>query len=247
MVLLKEPDENRLWLVIAVLLGVAVVLLFASFQTPWYTASLQVGGVHAHSYFDFEDAAFEVYVGDRLEDSMVRPYSDASAFGDLMDRVGVLVGLGTFAAVALGVQLFSHYRGWWSHPKLIALSWLIGVGGIAAGIVHFTFSAARAGADEIQRLASMYNLASGRPQEQFWGTQSYAGGELVSAPGVGWVLAILAMLNLAVVTLLLYQFPATEARRQEEEVASFEVLGAQEESGVQDRPFSAAGGSSGRF
>ncbi len=244
MALLSKPDENRLWLVIAALLGVSMVLLFASFQVPWYMATLTTGNVEFQGEFDFNEADVEVYSGGQLLDSHTLAYGDPSAFGDLMDRVGVLMGLGTFAVLGLAALLFSHYRGWFSHSKLIALAWILGVGGIAAGLTSFTLGAGSAGADEISRLLAIYAPGEsdqlGRPDPLFWGTQTYAGGELVSAPGVGWLLAILALLNLGAATLLLYQFPAGTSEPDEGELESFRPVG--EETGdreVREAPLGA--------
>lgn len=228
MAFLSEPDEDRLWVVIAVLLGTAIVLLFASYQVPWYSATWTTSDVEFQGSFDFNEAHIQIMEGGQELDSQYVVYSDQSGFGDLMDRTGVLVGLGTFAALAMGALLFAHYRGWYSQPKLIALSWLLGAGGIAAGVTIFMLGAGRAGADEVERLLSTYAPEYaplfGRPDSVFWGSQTYAGGDMVSAPGVGWLLAVLALFNLAAATLLLYQFPAGSLQEEDADVASFQVV-----------------------
>lgn len=230
MVFLSKPDEKRLWVLIGALIGLAIVLLLASWQVPWYTANWSMAGAEFQGHFTFEEARMEVYANGQLADETARAYSDDSPFGTLMDRIQVWIGLGFIGAGGMATLLYLHYTGRYTAPRLIVVSWLVGVGGIAGGLTHFTLGAGSAGADEVARLIGAYSPQQaamfGAPEPRFWGTQNYAGGELVSAPGVGWLLAALALLNLAAAVLLLYQFPEGTAR-EDEDLESFQVVSQQ--------------------
>ncbi len=247
MVFLSEPDEKRLWLLIGALTALAILLLLASWQVPWYTATWSTGGTEFEGEFTFEEARVEVYANGQLTDEIGRDYSDDSPFGTLMSRIQIWIGLGALGAISLATLLYLHYSGRYTAPRLIVLSWLVGVGGIAGGITHFTLAAGSAGADEIPRVIASFSPQQaalfGTPDPLFWGTQDYGNGELVSAPGVGWLLAGLALLNLAAATLLLYQFPEGAAVEEDDEskaLESFKVVAEESpESREHEAPISA--------
>lgn len=245
MVFLSEPDEKRLWVLIGALTGLAILLLLASWQVPWYTATWSMAGTEFQGHFTFEEARLEIYSNGELANDDQRSYADDSPFGTLMSRIQIWIGLGALGAISLAVLLYLHYTGRYTAPRLIVLSWLVGVGGIAGGLTHFTLAAGSAGADEVARLiagqAPGQAALLGRPDPVFWGTQNYGNGELVSAPGVGWLLAGLALLNLAVATLLLYQFPEGDIEREEQEaLESFKVVAEEpQEAREREAPISA--------
>lgn len=225
MVFLSEPDERRLWFVIIAILGTSALLVLSSLQFPWYTATYYVGTAEYQGTFDFEEAVVQLFSNGREGTAYTGPYDD-SPFANLMESVQVFVALGIVGMGAFGALLAAYYYGHLASTRWIKVSWIVGFVCMILGITWFSLRAGYAGAEEIAvQIAAHPQLGGaqlGTPEPTFWGEQPYANGELVSAPGVGWLLAILAVVNYAAGTLLLYRFPEPDADTSDFEVADDE-------------------------
>lgn len=230
MVFLKEPDEQRLWVVIAILFAVAIMLLLASLSMPWFTASFHSGNSEIRGTYWFEDWRYVPCSDGTCGDpSQKFTYDSAPAWDNLMSVAKLLVGIGVVAFVGFGILLGFYYYGHVEQTGWLKGAWLTGFAGTLFGVAYFALNAGSAGATQIQELvAAQGTFGVGRPDPIFWGSQSYAGGELVATPGVGWVLAIIGLVSLVAPTILLYQFP----EREEEPEAEY---GVEEDEGTRDR------------
>lgn len=212
MVLLKEPDERQLWRVIAALFAVALLLLVASLSMPWFTATFHSGNSETQGTYWFEEWRYALCSDGECGDlSPKLSYDQAPAWDNLMSVAKILVGIGVVAFVGFGILLGLYYHGYLEQTGWLKGAWVTGFVGVLFGVTYFALNAGNAGATQIQELVAQAGFQGfERPEPRFWGSQSYAGGELVSAPGVGWLLAILGLVSLVPPTILLYQFPEPE-------------------------------------
>ncbi len=208
---LSQPNERRLWQVIAGVLGVTGILLIASLQFPWFTSSYFVGTAEYRGSFDFEEGRLVLFSNDVEGEDWVLPYADDGPFAEVMGRAELLIGLGVAGVAAFGGLLALYYYGRLQSTRWIKVAWAVGFVSLVFGITYFALTAGGAGADEIYALLQESDRVDagtfGAPEPTFWGEQNYANGDLVSSPGIGWLLAILATVNFVLGTLLLYQFP----------------------------------------
>lgn len=234
MVLLSKPDSRRLWIVIIAILGVSGLLVLSSLQFPWFTATFEVGSAEYRGNFDFEDATLTEFSNGDQGRTQVLVYGDGSAFGDLMDLTQGMAALGIVGMAGFGILLALYYHGQLASTAWIKGSWVAGFAGLIFAVTVFSLRAGAAGADEIVALLDAHPAVTpgsfGRPDDIFWGSQVYAQGQLHSAPGVGWLLVILAIVNLFVGTLLLYRFPegAEDAASEDYDVESEDESAAME-------------------
>lgn len=203
------------------LLAVAIVLLLASLSMPWFTASFYSGSAETHGSYWFEEWRYEMCSnGECADQSPKLTYDRAPSWSNLMSVSKVLVGIGVVAFVGFGILLGLYYYGYLEQTGWLKAAWVIGFVGTLLGVTYFALNAGSAGAGQVQELVAQHgHQGFGRPDDQFWGSQDYAGGDLVSAPGVGWVVAILGLISLVPPTILLYQFP----EREEEPEAEYAV------------------------
>lgn len=206
-------DEKRLWQAIGIVLGVSLVLVFAAVQSSWWTASLYPDNVQeARGEFSFDGRDLQLYRnGEEAACPLVvcgeRPYTDGSALGTVMDRTEMFVTLGLIGLVVYVGMLLGLYHGKLHNTRLVLGTGFASLAAILVGLFWFTFTIGDAGVQEVERVFAGYGAQSSGVEPEFWGTQDVAGNELETAPGLGWLFAILGALNLALGTVLLYHFP----------------------------------------
>ncbi|MBW3583282.1 MAG: hypothetical protein KY455_09315 [Euryarchaeota archaeon] len=209
-------DEKRLWQAIGIVLGVSLVLIFAAVQSSWWTASFYPDNTQeARGEFSFDGRDLQLYRnGEEAACPLVvcgeRPYTDGSALGTVMDRTEMFVTLGLIGLVIYVGMLLGLYHGKLHNTRLVLGTGFASLAALLVGLFWFTFTVGEAGVQEVERVFDAYAAQSGgvpRPEPKFWGTQDIAGNELETAPGLGWLFAILGALNLALGTVLLYHFP----------------------------------------
>lgn len=207
-------------MVIGALFGVSLLLLLASLTQPWFTASFYSGSSEIHGTYWFEHWRYQSCANDVCGDpGPLIDYQD-SAWESLMETSKVLVGLGMVGVAGFGILLGLYYYGYLEKTGFIKVAWLVGFVGILLGITYFALNAGGAGARQLEELVRQRGFSGFGPvEDKFWGSQPYANGELVSAPGVGWLLAILALVNMVPPTILLYQFPEREESPVKEDYA----------------------------
>lgn len=206
--MLSEPDEERLWLVIAVLFGMSALLLFASLAQPWYVASFYSGSSEINGVYEFEEWEYQLCSNDSCQDPRSANYDRAPAWEGLMSTSRTLVGLGVVGIVGFGILLGMYYFGHIEETRWIKAAWGVGFVATLAGITYFALQAGDAARRQLVELVEARGYSGFEaPEAKFWGSQQHANGVLETAPGVGWLLAILALATMVPPTILLYQFP----------------------------------------
>lgn len=221
---LFEVSETRMWQTIGVLLGVTLLLLVASFQFPWYNAVYQPSAeseVRGDFYLDEYDVT--LYSGGQEGRSLPdRDYS-GGAFEDLMDTTTVGITLGVVAAFLFAALLGFYYYGYLDGVRFIVASWAVALVALVFAITYYSLNVADAAVRQVEEVAQSAGQYITPPEPRFWGTQRLSSGTLETSPGVGWLLAILAVVDLTLTLVLLFQFPETDEEGLEEAHADYRV------------------------
>ncbi len=203
-----SPTEQRLWHTIAIVLGASLLLLFGSFQMPWYASDYYpAGNVEVDSDYHFDEAHVRLYTNGALGQERYFVYGENSAFEDLMSFTNAVLGFGTAMVIAFAAALVAYHRGYLEQVSWIIGAWAVGLGALVMGIAYFSARVASTAVAEITRLANENDIFVSPAQPVFWGTQRLPSGTLATNPGPGWILAMLAVINLVVALVLLFQFP----------------------------------------